>query len=242
MQHPLFFSLHGDHVLTTVPMPEIPVEKIVRSSRRTIALEVTSQATLIVRAPHRVPQVYIDALIREKSAWIHKKMAEMRARPQVPVRQYEEGEVFWFLGRAYPLHYTDAPAGAIVRTDRLEVSRDLRPDMRNVLQRWYVEEAKKEIPARCMYFSMMTGHSPTSLCITNAQGRWGSCTYKGGLNFSWRLVQAPLEIIDYVIVHELVHLRQHDHSKKFWATVESLMPDYQRRREWLRENERLLII
>ncbi|AGB01580.1 putative metal-dependent hydrolase [Methanoregula formicica SMSP] len=222
--------------------PEIPVEKIVRSRRKTIALEVTPQATLVVRAPHRVPQAYIDRMILEKSTWIKKKMAEMRARPQAPVRLYEEGEVFWFLGRAYPLHYTDDPVGAIVRTDRLEVSRTLRPDIRNALQRWYVEEAKKEIAARCMYFSMMTGYSPTSLRITNAKGRWGSCTYKGGLNFSWRLVQAPLSIVDYVIVHELVHLRQHDHSKKFWAKVEALMPDYQRRREWLRENERLLRI
>ena len=223
-------------------MPEIPLEKIVRSRRKTIALEVTAHATLIVRAPHRVPKAYIDALIREKNAWIQKKMAEMRARPRVPVREYGEGEVFWFLGRAYPLHYTDDPGGTIIRTDRLEVSRALRPAMPNALQRWYVEEARKEIHARCMYFSMMTGYSPASIRITDAKARWGSCTSRGGLNFSWRLVQAPLSIVDYVIVHELVHLRQHDHSKKFWAKVEALMPDYRVRREWLRENERLLKI
>ncbi|PKG31658.1 M48 family metallopeptidase [Methanoregula sp.] len=223
-------------------MPAIPIEKIVRSRRKTIALEVTFKATLVVRAPHRVPQAYIDAMIQQKSAWITKKMAEMRARPQAHARRYEEGEVFWFLGRPYPLHFTDEPGDTIVRTDRLEVSRALIPDVRIALQRWYVEEAKKEITARCLYFSMMTGYSPTSIRITHAQGRWGSCTYRGGLNFSWRLVQAPLSIVDYVIVHELVHLRQHDHSKKFWAKVEALMPDYQQRREWLRENERLLKI
>jgi len=223
-------------------MPEIPVEKIVRSRRKTIALEVTPQATLVVRAPHRVPQEYIDRMILEKSIWIKKKMAEMRARPQAPVRQYEEGEVFWFLGRQYPLYYTDDTGGSIVRTDRLCVPRTLLLDIRNAIQRWYVEEAKKEIHARCMYFSMMTGYAPTSLRITGARTRWGSCTYKGGLNFSWRLVQAPLSIVDYVIVHELVHLRQHDHSKRFWEKVEVLMPDYRERREWLRQNERLLRI
>jgi predicted metal-dependent hydrolase len=223
-------------------MPEIPVEKIVRSRRRTIALEVTPQATLVVRAPHRVPQAYIDAMIREKSGWILKKMAEMRERPQAPVREFGEGEVFWFLGRQYPLHYTDDAGGSIVRTDRLCVPRALLPDIRNAIPRWYAEEAKKEIHARCMYFSMMTGYAPTSLRITGARTRWGSCTYKGGLNFSWRLVQAPLSIVDYVIVHELVHLRQHDHSKRFWEKVEALMPDYRERREWLRENERLLRI
>ncbi|HEX3002486.1 MAG TPA: SprT family zinc-dependent metalloprotease [Methanoregula sp.] len=222
--------------------PGIPVEKIVRSHRKTIALEVTTQATLVVRAPHRVPQAYIDRMIREKSTWINKKMAEMRARPQAPVRHYDEGEVFWFLGRQYPLHYTDEPGGSIVRTDRLEVPHALRPVIRNAIHHWYKEEAKKEIHARCMYFSMMTGYSPTSLRISGARTRWGSCTYKGGLNFSWRLVQAPLSIVDYVIVHELVHIRQHDHSKKFWTKVEALMPDYRVRREWLRENERLLRI
>jgi hypothetical protein len=93
-----------------------------------------------------------------------------------------------------------------------------------------------------MWFSMMTGYSPAAVRITNASQRWGSCNHRGGLNFSWRLIQAPLEIVDYVIVHELVHLRQPDHSRKFWEKVEALMPDYRRRREWLRENERLLRI
>ena len=130
---------------------------------------------------------------------------------------------------------SSAPTGS-------RVPRTIRPDIRDGIQHWYVEEAAKEIHSRCMWFSMMTGYSPTSVRITDATGRWGSCNHKGGLNFSWRLIQAPLEIVDYVIVHELVHLRQPDHSPKFWAKVEALMPDYKRRREWLRENERLLRI
>ena len=223
-------------------MPEIPVEKIIRSRRRTIALEVTPRATIIVRAPHRVPAAYIDEMIQEKRAWILRKMAEMKQRPQAIAHAYEEGEIFWFLGRPYPLHIIDDGSVTIARTDRLVVPRSLLPDIRTAIQRWYVEEAKKEIHARCMYFSMMTGYSPASLRITNARQRWGSCTSKGGLNFSWCLVQAPLPIVDYVIVHELVHLRQHDHSKKFWEKVKDLMPDYERRRTWLRENERLLRI
>jgi hypothetical protein len=223
-------------------MPDIPIEKIVRSRRRTIALEVTPQATLVVRAPYRVSQGYIEQMIREKGAWIQKKMAEMKRRPQAAAHAYGEGEVFWFLGRAYPLHIVDDGSVAITRTDRLNVPRTLLPDIHRQIKCWYGAEAEKEIHARCMYFSMMTGYSPASLRITDARQRWGSCTYKGGLNFSWRLVQAPLEIVDYVIVHELVHLRQHDHSKKFWAKVEELMPDYERRRNWLRENEQLLRI
>lgn len=223
-------------------MDDIPIEKIVRSRRRTIALVITPDAHLIIRAPLRAPAAMIDKVIREKSGWIRKKIGEMKERPQVVIHAYEEGEIFWFLGRAYPLHIVDDPGAEILRTDRICISRTLHPDIRRRIKRWYMAEAHKEIHSRCMWFSMMTGYSPASVRITDARQRWGSCTSRGGLNFSWRLIQAPLEIVDYVIVHELVHLRQPDHSRKFWAKVEALMPDYKRRRKWLRENERLLRI
>jgi hypothetical protein len=223
-------------------MDEIPVEKIIRSRRRTIALVITPDGQLIVRAPVRATAAMIKEVIREKQSWIRKKIAGIKQRPQAIDHTYEEGEIFFFLGRAYPLQIVDSGKAAIERTDRLCISRTVIPDIRNLLKRWYMEEAHKEIHSRCMWFSMTTGYTPKSIRITDACRRWGSCTHKGGLNFSWRLIQAPLEIVDYVIVHELVHLRQPDHSKKFWAGVREIMPDYERRREWLRENERLLRI
>jgi predicted metal-dependent hydrolase len=223
-------------------MEDIRIDKIVRSRRRTIALIVTPEARLIVRAPLKAPAALIDKFVHEQHSWIRKKIAEMKERPQAVVHMYDEGEIFWFLGRPYPLHIVDDGRAAIERTDRLCVSRTHLPDIRSRIQHWYREEAAKEIHSRCMWFSMMTGYSPVSVHITDARQRWGSCTSLGGLNFSWRLIQAPLEIVDYVIVHELVHLRQPDHSRKFWAKVEVLMPDYKRRRAWLRENVRLLKI
>jgi len=223
-------------------MDDIRIEKIVRSRRRTIALVITTEAHLIVRAPMKASEKMIDDLIREKQDWIQKTVAKMKQRPKAVVHAYEEGEIFWFLGRAYPLHFVDDGRSVIERTDRLCVSRSLQPDIRHHLKHWYRKEAEKEIRSRCMWFSMTTGYSPASVRISDARQRWGSCASTGGLNFSWRLIQAPLEIVDYVIVHELVHLRQHDHSRLFWAKVQELMPDYERRRQWLRENERLMRI
>jgi predicted metal-dependent hydrolase len=223
-------------------MDEIRIDKIVRSRRRTIALIVTPEARVVVRAPLKAPASMIDKFVREQHGWIRKKIAEMKERPKAVDYTYAEGEVFWFLGRPYPLHVVDDGRAVIERTDRLCVSQSLVPEIRHRLKRWYMAEAAKEIHSRCMWFSMMTGYSPASVRITDARQRWGSCTHQGGLNFSWRLIQAPLAIVDYVIVHELVHLRQPDHSRKFWAKVEALMPDYKRRRKWLRENERLLRI
>ncbi|MDD4137666.1 MAG: SprT family zinc-dependent metalloprotease [Methanoregula sp.] len=223
-------------------MDDIRIEKIIRSRRRTIALVITPEAHLIVRAPLRAPESMITGAVREKAAWIRKKIAEIKLRPQAIEHTYVEGELFFFLGRSYPLHIVDDGNGGIERTDRLCISRTLMPDIRNRVKRWYMEEARKEIPARCMWFSMKTGHNPTSIRISDARTRWGSCNHRAGLNFSWRLVQAPPGIVDYVVVHELVHISQPDHSRKFWAKVREIMPDYGERRMWLRDNERLLRI
>ncbi|MCK9591729.1 MAG: M48 family metallopeptidase [Methanoregula sp.] len=223
-------------------MAEIPVENIIRSQRRTIALEVTPEATLVVRAPHRASKSCIEEMIQQKSAWILRKMDEMKQRPVSPCHQYEEGETFLFHGRSYPLQIVKNGKTTIERSDRLYAPAVFLPDIRNQIKRWYREEAYKEIQARCMWFSMKTGHVPATINITDARQRWGSCTHKGGLNFSWRLIQAPPEIVDYVVVHELVHISQPDHSKKFWNKVAEILPDYERRRKWLRENERLLKI
>jgi predicted metal-dependent hydrolase len=223
-------------------MAEIPPGKIIRSRRRTIALEVTPDATLIIRAPYHLSHASIEEMIQQKSTWILRKLDEMKKRPASPCHQYAEGEMFLFLGRSYPLQIVENRNITVERSDRLYVSSLIKPDIRNHLKRWYSEEAYKEIKARCMWFSMKTGHVPTSIRITDARQRWGSCTHKGGLNFSWRLIQAPPDIVDYVVVHELVHISQPDHSKKFWNKVKEILPDYVHRRKWLRENERLLKI
>lgn len=223
-------------------MDDICIEKIVRSRRRTIALVITRDAQLIVRAPMRASVAMINDLVQEKRSWILKKIREIRQRPAAPVHAYEEGENFLYLGRSYPLHIVEGTTGTIERTDRLCVCNTLIPDIERHMKRWYMQEAQREIHARCMWFSMTSGHVPTTIRISDARQRWGSCNSRAGLNFSWRLIQAPPDIIDYVVVHELVHISQPDHSKKFWAKVEAILPDYDQRRKWLRENERLLKI
>lgn len=222
--------------------PESPVftGRVVRSARRTLALEITGEGELVIRAPNRATSSAIDALVKEKQGWIQQKIEEIRKRPAPPVHEYEEGEMFLFLGGSYPLTYTDDGSEAIERLDRLYVPRSLVPGIRRLLKRWYMQEAEKIVRERCAYFSMVSGLLPVSVRVTDAQRRWGSCTSAGKLNFSWRLVQAPLHIVDYVVVHELVHLRNHDHSQKFWRKVEEILPDYRKRRTWLHENEWLL--
>ena len=101
---------------------------------------------------------------------------------------------------------------------------------------WYREQARAVLSDRVSAYAQQWGFPQPSIRITAAKTRWGSCSSRGGLNFTWRLVQAPLEIIDYVVVHELCHMKQHNHSRAFWALVAEILPDYQKHRYWLKEN------
>ncbi len=223
-------------------MREIKINKVVRSRRRTIALIVTADATLVVRAPYHTPLEYIKNLVSEKSAWIARKLKEAKQWLQRPAPAFVNGAEFLFLGKRYELSIVEQAAAAVelVETGKLILAKRVVPDAREVLERWYRAEARKKIAARCQWYAERTGCKPSTLRITGARKRWGSCGAKGTLNFSWRLVMAPQDVIDYVVVHELAHIGQMDHSKLFWDKVRRIMPDYERQRQWLRDNERLL--
>ena len=138
-------------------MKEIPVEKIIRSRRKTLALEVTPAATLIVRAPLRASTACIEEMIRQKRTWILRKLDAMKQRPRSACHEYTEGELFLFLGRLYPLHFVEGGGMTIERSDRLYVPRTLVPHIRDQLKRWYIEEARKELKARACGFPCKRG-------------------------------------------------------------------------------------
>jgi predicted metal-dependent hydrolase len=113
---------------------------------------------------------------------------------------------------------------------------------RGRFERWYRAQAEEVITERVRLFAVRSGLAFQGLRISGAKSRWGSCSSKGTLNFSWRLIMAPLWVVDYVVVHELSHLVEHNHSKRFWAHVARYFPDYTNARRWLRENQQLLEI
>jgi len=225
-------------------MDSIHIEKIIRSRRRTISLIVTPSGTLIVRAPVRTSITYIENLVLEKRAWIQRKMTEMKNRPAPPERKFVSGEMVLYLGRNYPICIADPDVVCTpgISKDKFCVPCGNTADIALWLNQWYIAEAARIFTVRVAWFAMITGNEPVSIRISDARQRWGSCSSSGSVNFSWRLVMAPLEIVDYVVVHELVHLGQPDHSKAFWEKVRDIMPDYKRRRHWLQENGRLLTL
>lgn len=223
-------------------MEEIKISKIIRSKRKTIALVLTHDAMLVIRAPLKTPVDYLENLVSKKRDWIRTKLQEIQSKPKPRAKEFVNGESFFCLGKSYKLKILDSIGVDIELKDNLLLSLEKVPYARDVVIKWYKSVAEKKIKERCEWYSSLTGYKPLSIKITGAQKRWGSSGSKGTVNFSWRLIMAPLEIIDYVIVHELVHLEQRDHSRLFWDKVKSIMPDFKIRQKWLKDNERTLSI
>lgn len=220
---------------------DIKTEKIVRTKRKTIALEVTDSATLIVRVPYGVSESTIQAVIRKHYDWIIKKKNEVEARdPKVSAKEFVNGEGFLYLGKYYKLQIVEDQEEPLKFENAFYLSKEALPYAEKVFTEWYKKAALEKITERVHFYAKMGGYNYSRINITNAQRRWGSCSSKGNLNFSWRLIMAPLSVIDYVVVHELVHLEEKNHGKAFWTKVRILMPDYQKHESWLKNNGHML--
>jgi predicted metal-dependent hydrolase len=215
---------------------QIQIDKLTRSKRRTIALIIERDGTLTVRAPMRAPQVLIHQFIHEKADWITRTREKIKALVTTPAKQYIDGETFPFLGSSFNLKLVKSQRPSLQFESGFTLSQTARSKGESAFTRWYKEQAREVITERVNQYAQQYNFTPGQVKITSAKTRWGSCSSSGTLNFTWRLVMAPLEVIDYVVVHELVHLRVKDHSSKFWSAVEAIYPEYKKQRKWLREN------
>lgn len=212
------------------------IDKIIRSNRKSIAIVVEKDGSLIIRAPKKASLRQINQLVRENISWIKRTQQEARSkyRPSRP-RQYLEGEVFQYLGNQYPLLYVDRTRPKLTLKRSFELSKTNQNQAESLFIEWYRKQAKIVFRDRANHLSSKFGLKYKGIRVTSAQKRWGSCNSRGGLNFPWRLVMAPLSVIDYVVLHELVHTEINNHSKIFWARIKSLMPDYKDQVKWLKE-------
>ena len=209
--------------------------KIVRSKRKTLSLQVTKDSVVVVRAPLRTPDTFIRSFVSKHADWIEKKKEEMAAR-HVLKRRFASGETFLYLGNTYELarerHFAQGRS-------KLKIFDDvffLDPKVKNpkkVFEEWYKKQAHETIIPRVRELGAAYKLSFNTLRITSATTRWGSCSGKRNLSFSWRLMMAPREVIDYVILHELTHLTHMNHSQRFWNALEQICPQYRAHKKWL---------
>lgn len=174
--------------------------KVIRSNRKTVSIEITKEAEVLVRAPYRVSDTEIQRFVNAKSEWIEKHIQMQRKR--------------------------------------METTQNTKQLTYEQIQE-LAEKALEVIPQRVAYYAKIMGVTYGRITIRNQKTRWGSCSSEGNLNFNCMLMLMPPEIQDYVVVHELCHRKEMNHSPKFWAEVEKILPDYQVRRKWLKENGRV---
>jgi predicted metal-dependent hydrolase len=220
-----------------MPKPAIEIDQIIRTRRKTIALIVKRDATLIVRAPLHASDAQIMEIVRKKADWISKKKEWVQAHyPKTHQKEYVRGEKFWYLGNVYRVEIVEQARSLLGLEDKFLLASRAIPKARAVFEAWYREQARLVIEKRVELYARKIGLRYNRVKITSATTRWGSCSSRGNLNFAWRLVMAPLPVIDYVVVHELVHLQERRHSRAFWSKVKAIVPEYKERKKWLDRN------
>lgn len=174
---------------------------LIRTSRKTIAIQITLDGDVTVRAPRDCEKAEIDDLIRDRREWIEEKRAEFLAQKRECEKKQEQ----------FP---------------------KITPESEREFRRL----AKEKIPKRVALFAEQVGVDYGKITIKDTKSRWGSCSYQGNLNFCWRLILAPEKVLDYIVVHELCHRLEMNHSARFWAEVKRVLPEYEKGKEWLKEN------
>ena len=177
---------------------------ILRSKRKTIAIQINPDLSLTVKAPIGAPQKDIEKVLKEQEGWIQKHIEQIK-KYEAKMKETKDGS---------------------------NENKYLTPDEIKQL----ADQATKYLPERVSFFSKMMGVSCGRLTIRNQRTRWGSCSSKGNLNFNCLIMLMPPEVIDYVVVHELCHLKEMNHSKAFWAEVEKVLPNYKEQVKWLEEH------
>ncbi|MBP3479273.1 MAG: M48 family metallopeptidase [Oscillospiraceae bacterium] len=169
--------------------------RVIRSDRKTIAIQIMPDGEVVVRAPVRMPTAAIEGFVQNKASWIEKQLARLPVVDQLTEAQMRE----------------------------------------------LVKKAKAVIPEKVAYFASLVGVDYGRVSIRAQHSRWGSCSGKGNLNFNCLLMLAPPEVVDYVVIHELCHRKEMNHSQRFWLEVERVLPNYRASKKWLKDNGQNLI-
>jgi predicted metal-dependent hydrolase len=202
----------------------IKIDQLIRSKRRTILLQIKSDGTFIVRAPLRTDINRINQFVKEKNNWIITKQSEIKKRfqeLQETILGHTTKNEILFLGESISF----APKKEMNKSQLIS---------------WYEESAWQYLSQRVDFFTKKFGLNYNRVKINSAKTRWGSCSSKGNINFSWRLIMAPKDVVDYVVIHEIAHLKHRNHSARFWNFVEEMMPQHENQRKWLRKHGFLL--
>ena len=199
------------------------------TKRKKVTITVERDRSVVVHAPASVPEGKIRQLVESKRQWLYEKLQDaQKYQPVVPPGKY--------LGCHYRIEWVDAGEAEVRFAGKFLIPRSRAGQRKQVLRQWYVERAQEKILPRVRAHAKSLGVTFQQAKISDSRYRWGSCTPGNNLNFNWRLIKAPMFVIDYVIVHELAHLIEANHTPRFWNIVRAQLPAMERARDWLREH------
>lgn len=212
---------------------------IIRSrKRKSVGIQVLQNATIKVTIPYFFPKFRVTKILEEKEEWIRAAQQKILARQE---KKVEKGN-YLYLGKSYRLEIRPGQKELIEVSDKLYIASFNNKFLQKYLTSWYKQQARKIIVERVNHYAKIAGLSFRSIALTSAETRWGSCSNNKTLNFNWKLIMAPMEVIDYVVTHELAHLTELNHSRSFWETVRKMYPLYREYRTWLKRNGHMLTV
>jgi len=216
----------------------IVIDELIRSRRKTISIVINQDAKVTVRAPLRASMKEINSFIKEKSQWIQKKKLEIQKQINKRERKlYLSGEKFPFLGKNYPLIYINDCKNAIeFDYERFIIDIEYKNEAATLFNKWYKKAARRIIGDKLDSITSENNLEYSNFRINSAKSRWGSCSSRKTLNFTYRLIMLPEFVVDYIIIHELCHTIEMNHSQKFWNLVDEHCPDYKKAENWLKNN------
>ncbi|RBA23285.1 M48 family metallopeptidase [Herminiimonas fonticola] len=215
------------------------VAEVIRTPRTKSARIQVDESAVSIIVPLALPDTRIRKLLTEKTRWIKEKLYLHQQEAPVSSKEFVSGEAFPYLGRNYRLKLESGAFQPVkLKQGRLVVTLPadaVTPELvKNALIRWYRYQAQQRFAEKVQRYAKVIGVKPTEVGIKTFKSRWGSCNVRGEILFHWKVILAPHRVVDYVVIHELCHLKHHDHSAAFWKSVERLMPDYLECKEWLR--------
>ena len=210
--------------------------QIIRSNRKTLSLSINENADLVVRAPNRISYDEIEKFISEKSDWIDKKHRQIKAQLKDNLNHNLSSQCL-YLGSLYKIKIDNNSIEPISFNGQMfTINNENRETISLLLKSWYKKRFMEVALPRLSYFSNKYNLKVNQVRVKEQKTLWGSCSSKNNINLNYLLIMASMKVIDYVIVHELVHTIHKNHSAKFWQKVETIMPNYKDSRYWLKEN------
>ena len=217
--------------------------KIQYSNRKTLNISVERDRSVIVRAPENLSLDRIEEIVQSKRNWINDKINHAQKYPvDFKAKEFISGEALLYLGRNYQLLVIDEDFEGIRFNQSFTISKSNQKNANQLFKEWYLSKALEKIKPLAKKYASNLGVEYNGCKTSEMKYRWGSCTPKNNIIFNWRIVKAPMYVLEYLVAHELVHLIENNHTPEFWNILSIQVPNYEKAKKWLKEKGQLLEI